>query len=323
MENIVSLADLRAAQPRAVETLTHALANDRLHHAYALVAQREGAANDLADAIAQALVCANRAEHSGCGECAPCRKLAGGNHPDVMVIEPNEKDMITIDTIREASARLGLKAVESPTKVVIVRRADRMNPQAQNALLKTLEEPPGPTCFLLAATRFRALLPTVRSRCQRIRLHPPDRTGARETLTAAGIDAEVAGPLASLVGPDVDAAQVLVDAGAPDVLDTLRRVLGGHGSAAAIVEASADLGADAKRTDLALALLEVELRDRLAARHSVAGSEPEPEPGLVEAVDRIVRQRRLRTLNPNRALSLESVLLRLAGLLDRRPLARP
>lgn len=321
---MVSLADLRATQPRAVETLTNALANGRLHHAYALVGQQERPVWELARATAEALVCRARLAGTGCGQCAPCRKLAGGNHPDVMVIEPNDRDLITVDTIREVSARLALKAVESPTKVVIIRRADCMNPPAQNALLKILEEPPGPTCFLLTVTRFRAFLPTVRSRCQKIRAQPPDREGARGILSAAGIDTEVAAPLAALVGPDVDAAQAMVDAGAAEVLDTLRRILGHAGSAAAIVEASADLGADAARTELTLALLEVELRDRLAARHR-QGHRSHTDGdcrSLVNAVDRLVYQRRIRTINPNRTLSLESVLLRLAGFIDQAPRAR-
>ena len=316
-----TLAELSSGQPRVVEALRAAFQSGRMHHAYILVGQQPAVSRELALAAAQALVCESPAEGSGCAVCSGCRKLAGGNHPDVLHVRPNEKGVIPIDVIREVSGRLSLRAVEARVKVVVLEGADHMNPNAQNALLKTLEEPPGPTCFFLTCTRFRNLLPTVRSRSQRLRLAPPARKGGAEALVAGGVDPSVAGLLSALVGADVEAAADLVERGAVEVAQTLRDVLAAGTPAASVADVAADLGADAARTDLALALLEVELRDRLAAGHGAAPSalyDDSPRAPLVPAdvaatVDRVIELRELTPFNLNRTLSLESVLLRLTG----------
>src|SRR5688572_19934401 len=110
-----------------------------MHHAYIIVGGTPSPRRALAFATAQALVCTSPVDGSGCGQCAGCRKLAGGNHPDVVHVTPNDNGVILIDTVREAAGRLALKATESRVKLIIVEHADRMNPQAQNAFLKTLE----------------------------------------------------------------------------------------------------------------------------------------------------------------------------------------
>lgn len=104
-----------------------------------------------------------------CGACASCKRIARGVHADVLVIEPGETGAIKIDQVREAIERAAYRPFEGRRRVVIIDDADMMNGDAQNAVLKTLEEPPAASTFVLVTSRPDVLLPTVRSRCQRLR----------------------------------------------------------------------------------------------------------------------------------------------------------
>jgi DNA polymerase-3 subunit delta' len=112
-----------------------------------------------------------------CGECRACKRIARGVHADVLLIEPGETGAIKIDQVRDAIERAAYRPFEGRRRVVILDDADTVNPEAQNALLKTLEEPPAASTFILVTSRPDMLLPTVRSRCQRLRfgrLSPAD-----------------------------------------------------------------------------------------------------------------------------------------------------
>lgn len=317
-----TLSELQVSQPHAVALFTQAMATGRLHHAYMLVGVHRTSTQELACAVAQALVC-SAGSGDACGTCAGCRKFLGGNHPDVLHLVPNDKDTIPIASIREACGRLQLKALEAPTKVIRIDGADRMNPAAQNALLKTLEEPPGATCFLLSASRPRRLLPTIRSRCQLVHLTPPRCVD--NTLTAAGIDAALAPWLAPLVNGDVARAQAWSEGGAAHVLCTLGNVLRPDASALALLDAAAELGGDKLHSELALAFLELRLRDALATGH---GGDATPLAGLasiaaparpVATVAALQRLRKLSSLHINRTMALEGVFFLWAGKGDRGP----
>ena len=133
-----TLSALAASQPRVVSVLTAALASRRLHHGYLFVEPEEGTGEALAIAMAGALVCQSPVAGDACGECAACRKHAGGNHPDVVVLRPSEeKGIITADAVREVSRRVSLKSMEGGRKVVLIVRVDLANATAQNSLLKT------------------------------------------------------------------------------------------------------------------------------------------------------------------------------------------
>jgi DNA polymerase III subunit delta' len=112
-----------------------------------------------------------------CGACASCKRIARGVHADVLLIEPGDSGAIKIDQVRDAIERSAYRPFEGRRRVVILDDADAMNPDAQNAVLKTLEEPPAASTFVLVTARPDMLLPTVRSRCQRLRfgrLSPAD-----------------------------------------------------------------------------------------------------------------------------------------------------
>jgi DNA polymerase-3 subunit delta' len=104
-----------------------------------------------------------------CGECAACKRIARGVHPDVLVVGPGETGSIKIDQVREALDRAMYRPFEGRRRVTIIDDADVLVAGAQNALLKTLEEPPASSVFILVTSRPDALLPTVRSRCSQIR----------------------------------------------------------------------------------------------------------------------------------------------------------
>ncbi len=104
-----------------------------------------------------------------CGACAACRRIARGVHADVLELAPGDSGAIKVDDVREAIDRAAYRPFEGRRRVVIVDEAQALNAEAQNALLKTLEEPPPASTFVLVTSRPDVLLPTVRSRCQRIR----------------------------------------------------------------------------------------------------------------------------------------------------------
>jgi DNA polymerase-3 subunit delta' len=137
----------------------------------------------MALALAQCVNCLSvrTLEPSGapdaCGECASCRRIARGVHADVLRIEPGETGSIKIEQIREAIERAAYRPFEGRRRVVIIDQAEQMGGPSQDALLKTLEEPPNASTFILVTDTPDMLLPTIRSRCQRLRfgrLSPAD-----------------------------------------------------------------------------------------------------------------------------------------------------
>jgi DNA polymerase-3 subunit delta' len=109
-----------------------------------------------------------------CNHCVPCKKILSGMHPDILQVSLSEnKKMISISQIREMGLLLTAKPNEARSRMVLINDADKMNVQAQNALLKVLEEPPDNTFFILIATQTSPLLPTIISRCRRFRFFPP------------------------------------------------------------------------------------------------------------------------------------------------------
>jgi DNA polymerase-3 subunit delta' len=136
-------------------------------------------------AVAQALNClipkTTDDEIDACGVCTACTRMARGVYPDVLLIEPGESGSIKIEQIRDAVERTGYRPFEGRRRVVIVDEADALGAPAQNALLKTLEEPPSSSMFILVTSRPDVLLPTVRSRCLHLAFRP---LAAREIAVA-------------------------------------------------------------------------------------------------------------------------------------------
>ena len=119
--------------------------------------------------IAQELNCLSPVDGGACGTCTVCKRIARGAHPDVMTIEPGESGSIKIEQVRAAIERAVYRPFEGRKRVTIIEQADALVDAAQNALLKTLEEPLPASVFVLVTSRPDTLLPTVRSRCAHLR----------------------------------------------------------------------------------------------------------------------------------------------------------
>jgi DNA polymerase-3 subunit delta' len=117
--------------------------------------------------LAKAVNCPERIRP--CGTCNSCRKIARGVHPDIVLVEPGDTGSIKVEEIRDAIGRSAYRPFEGQRRVTIVDDADALVPNAQDALLKTLEEPPSGSIFVLVTARPDALLPTIASRCYRLR----------------------------------------------------------------------------------------------------------------------------------------------------------
>ena len=213
-------------QDRAVGALRAALRRGALHHAYLFAGPGGVGKAAAARLLAQAANCDGGVPGEACGACVPCRKIARGVHPDVLWVE-GERAMaragrwepkggrapsrdIVVDQVRELVDRgLSLRRFEGRWRFVVLDPADAMNVQAQNALLKTLEEPPPDTTLVLVSSSADALLPTIRSRCLRVGFAPLPAALVEERLVAAGRPAGEARLAASLAGGSLGHALAL------------------------------------------------------------------------------------------------------------------
>ena len=161
-----------------------------------------------------------------CGKCRACDRIARGVHVDVIALEPDDRASIKIDTVREALEQTGFRPFEGRRRVVLVREADTLEPQAQNSLLKSLEEPPPSTVFILTTAVPGALLPTVRSRCMRLRF---GRLTSADVVRALVRDHDhtetAAGEIAPAADGSIGQALAMADSDMSELRDTAFRVL--------------------------------------------------------------------------------------------------
>jgi len=147
--------------------------------------------HQLSRSVAQWLLCTEAETNDSpvaCGQCHSCQLWQAGSHPDFMLCQPQDNSrQIRIDSIRQVNDFLAQTPQISRCQLVIIRPVEVMNTNAANALLKTLEEPAGESFLLLEAERFGSVLPTIRSRCQRLQLQPPDAAQALAWLQQQGI----------------------------------------------------------------------------------------------------------------------------------------
>jgi len=172
---------------RLLSLLSRAIARDTLPPSLLLAGPRGIGKRRTATAIATTLNCLRPAPigalaMDACGECASCRRIARGVHPDVVVLAPGDSGSIKIDEVRDVLDRTHYRPFEGRRRVVIVDDADALVVPAQNAFLKTLEEPPSASVFVLVSSMPDALLSTVRSRCRPLRLGELAPTEVAEIL---------------------------------------------------------------------------------------------------------------------------------------------
>lgn len=309
------------------DILRRALNTGRLAHAY-LFEGPEGVGKRLmAMALSRAVFCS---EGSGCGSCAPCRKIDHNNHPDLHLLEP-DGTTIKIEQVRELQQQLSLRPLEAPRKICIIDGADWLNTAAGNALLKTLEEPSGSTLLLLLSAHAEGVLPTIRSRCQRLpfgRLPQPlVREALREMGGGDGAEAHILAALSDgsfkkALGKNRDL-----------YLEQRKRLIKSvtalsPGSIIPLFDLATELAEDKEHLPEILEIFQSFFRDMLLHRHGAAVEEL-VNIDLLEKIERLQARETVRSLlgkldaltacrrhlerNVNRQLAVEVLLLNLTS----------
>jgi DNA polymerase-3 subunit delta' len=280
----MSLAEVQHQEP-AVTALAAALRSDHLAHAWLFTGPEGVGREKAAVGLAQALVCP-KAPGVGCGVCAVCARVGSRNHPDVIWVMSEDEQVrrkvagkgdfdgkasrdIRVDQIRKLQDRLSLKALEGKRKVAILVGAHALNAQAQNALLKTLEEPPAGTVLVLITSAPDKLLPTIRSRCTRAAFRPLPTAFIAERLLALvkGLDPATAHTMAVMAGGSLERAQALDAKGLAERRDTIARFEAlSPADARGWLQLAEALAEDRPTAEAGLDVLQVWLRDVAVAQ---------------------------------------------------------
>lgn len=277
----------------------------RLGQALLLAGPRGVGKRSFAAKLAAVLLC-EAPSGKPCGSCRSCVQREAGSHPNLMRLQPAEdKRDIAIEDVRDLQQRLQLSSHYGQSKVAIIAPADALNANGVNALLKTIEEPPAGTHLVLVSERWRALPPTLRSRCQMLRFAPPPRAAALAYLkqrfpaaTDAALEPWLRAPLAApeeLEESPWDAALGELRRGSLEPLKLTERKLSREDARAALERWMAQAARN--------------LREAQLGRAAVG-----PGPALVRLVDDCIEGlRALQENNASPALTLESVMIRWAS----------
>jgi DNA polymerase III subunit delta' len=276
-ERILELSEI-LGQERVVAMLRQAIARNTLHHALLFAGPEGIGKRTTALALAAHLLCRARG-NDACGACAACFQVAAGTHPDLhreSFAEDDKKQKrssMVIEQVRGINVVLGARAFAGGKKIVIFEEAQALTEEAQNAFLKTLEEPPGDALIILVAHNASALRPTVRSRCQRVAFSPLSQASVetilRERLDRSADDARMLAAFSEGSLMFVAEADRLRDAH-----ERVSRLLarGASGSYHEAVTAAKEVLGSQKGIPLDLKLVVASLRSQLRARAGIRDS---------------------------------------------------
>ncbi|MDE6963701.1 MAG: DNA polymerase III subunit delta' [Lachnospiraceae bacterium] len=170
-------------QEQLREHLENAVRMNKVSHAYIINGERNAGKEFIARTFAMALQCEDRQDVEPCQECHSCKQAKSGNHPDIIFVTHEKPGTIGVDDIRkQINGDVAIKPYSGPKKIYIVREGEKMTVQAQNALLKTLEEPPEYAVILILTDNVNALLPTILSRCVVLNMKPVKDARIKEYL---------------------------------------------------------------------------------------------------------------------------------------------
>lgn len=162
--------------------LQGAIENNKVSHAYLICGENRSGKEFIAKIFAETLLCEQKGTEP-CGECHSCKQAETQNHPDIIFVTHEKPNVIGVDDVRDGiNNTVMIKPYNSPYKVYIVEEADKMTPQAQNALLKTIEEPPAYAVFILLCSSTEVMLPTILSRCVVLNMKPVKDNEMRDYL---------------------------------------------------------------------------------------------------------------------------------------------
>lgn len=308
-------------QDRAVNTLRQAWANDRMAHAY-LFTGPEGVGKKLtALTLAQALFCKFKSSEP-CGNCPGCLKVKNSCHPDLYILSSGTA-AIKIDQIRWLQKQIMLKGVEGDKKMAVLEGAEKMTPEAANAFLKTLEEPPPDTFVILITSQPSALLGTISSRCQLIRFLPLSRENMFEILKRQkDLSMSEASLLADLVEDGMDHALSLASGSIEERINRAVKLMeiSNNPTVSSLFDVSKELSEDREEVEEVLWILQTAGRRALIMEYDTARMERDddvlwkifrslPKQACLEILDIIQKTKVSVAKNGNMRLALEVMVI--------------
>ena len=193
-------------QDGKMEQLMRSVQAGRIVHALLFSGPRGTGKRTAANWFSQAMLC--QGDDKPCGTCPACKRFLAGAHPDVRYVRP-EKNVIKVDVIRDLLDYLSMRPYEGGKHIAVIEQADKMNANAQNALLKTLESPTGDVMFFLLTDAPGGLLSTIHSRCQTVRFSPLSVEDCAYVLQGKGIEQQRAFMLSGIAQGSVGRAMEL------------------------------------------------------------------------------------------------------------------